>query len=58
MGMDGLVPTFSVNDGGNNANGWGDAIGAFAGARLVPRILSGHLRYIEPDEPGCAGQGL
>lgn len=32
MGMDGLVPTFSVNDGGNNANGWGDAIGAFAGA--------------------------
>nr|DAT56348.1 MAG TPA: hypothetical protein [Caudoviricetes sp.] len=42
MGMDGLVPTFSVNDGGNNANGWGDAIGAFAGARLVPRILSGH----------------
>lgn len=32
MGMDGLVPTFSVNGDGNGNGAWGDAIGAFAGA--------------------------
>ena len=36
MGMDGLVPTFSVNGDGNgyNGGGWGDAVGAFAGALI------------------------
>ena len=55
MGMDGLVPTFSVNDGGGN-NGWGgDFAGALIGGAIGSWFGNGFGGFGNNGGGGCCG---